>query len=197
MSNKTNSKRRQLLKATALGAGAGLAGTLPLGANSQDSRYGIVGRDAPEIRLDYWIDGDGNDTTFSVKESKGKWVMLKFFQNWCPGCHRSGFPTLKKFADEFHGHPKVAIAGVQTVFEGFQSNRKEHVRKLQLQYDLPNIMGHDIGTPATDNMPLTMINYIAGGTPWLVVINPDGIVEFNDFHVNVDGLIGFIKQEVG
>lgn len=160
-------------------------------------KYGIRQFQAPEIRLDYWIDANGKPTEFSVHEQKGKWVFLKFFQNWCPGCHKSGFPTLKKFADEFHEHPDVAIAGVQTVFEGFSSNTQSAVRELQRRYDLPIIMGHDPGTKATQNHPLTMINYRSGGTPWLVLVAPDGTVVFNDFHANSDSLIEFVREQVG
>ena len=159
-------------------------------------RYGIRARTAPEIRLDYWIDADGEPATFSVLEQRGKWVFLKFFQNWCPGCHKSGFPTLKKFSDAFHDHPEVAIAGVQTVFEGFSSNTQSAVRELQLRYELPIVMGHDPGTKATDNHPLTMINYRSGGTPWLVLVAPDGTVVFNDFHADADSLIKFVREQV-
>lgn len=159
-------------------------------------KYGIRQFQAPEIRLDYWIDADGKPAEFSVHEQKGKWVFLKFFQNWCPGCHKSGFPTLKKFADEFHEHPEVAIAGVQTVFEGFSSNTQSAVRELQLRYDLPIVMGHDPGTKATQNHPLTMINYRSGGTPWLVLVAPDGTVVFNDFHANAESLIEFVREQV-
>ncbi len=194
--NKINSpSRRKLLQASALSATAGALGALPFAAHSQSHDYGIEGQEAPEIRLDYWIDGDGKETSFSVKENAGKWVFLKFFQNWCPGCHASGFPSLQKVSKEFYGHPKVAIAGVQTVFEGFQSNRQEHVRELQQRYDLPCTMGHDAGTENSRH-PLTMINYRSGGTPWIVIVNPEGFVEFNYFHLNIDGFIGYLKQEL-
>ena len=74
-------------------------------------------------------------------------MFLKCFQNWCPACHSSGFPALKKFSDTFADHPAVSIAAVQTVFEGFRSNTKDAVRDLQLRYDLPVSMGHDPGDP--------------------------------------------------
>lgn len=159
-------------------------------------KYGIRQFQAPEIELDYWIDAKGKPAEFSVNEQKGKWVFLKFFQNWCPGCHKSGFPTLKKFSDAFHQHPDVAIASVQTVFEGFSVNTKSAVRELQLRYDLPIIMGHDAGTELTQHHPLTMINYRTGGTPWLVLIAPDGTVVFNDFHADSDLLIEFMHEQL-
>jgi len=176
----------------------GDAAEKPSNANTEPEleKYGIRGYIAPEIVTDYWIDANGEPTTFSVTEQRGKWLFLKFFQNWCPGCHKSGFPTLKKFADEFHNNPNVAIAAVQTVFEGFSSNTQDAVRKLQLQYELPIIMGHDAGNTETQNHPLTMINYRTGGTPWLVLVAPNGTVVFNDFHANQEGLIQYVREQV-
>lgn len=165
-------------------------------AEPQMEKYGIRNFNAPEIVLDYWIDANGKPTSFSVNEQQGKWLFMKFFQNWCPGCHKSGFPTLKKFVDTFHDHPDVVSIAVQTVFEGFDVNSQKAVRELQLRYDLPITMGHDVGTDLTGNHPLSMINYRTGGTPWLILVAPDGYVVYNDFHVDADGLIEYVKQQV-
>jgi len=185
-------KSLQLATLPAIGTGSLLAGP----AQAQDRNYGIEGYEAPELAIDYWIDADGKPSTFSVEESKGKWVFLKCFQNWCPGCHSSGFPTLKAFADEFHDHPKVAIAGIQTVFEGFNSNTQDDVRKLQLRYELPIVMGHDPGDPQGIHTSDTMLKYRTGGTPWLILIDPNGVVAFNDFRVNAEKLIEYIHEQV-
>ncbi len=193
----TELTRRHLMAgAAAVAAGSVMPGILRAQQDNLPVR-GIEGRAAPELELDYWIDADGKPSSFSVKESRGKWVFLKCFQNWCPGCHSSGFPTLKAFADEFHEHPKVAIAGIQTVFEGHGSNTVDDVRKLQLRYDLPIVMGHDPGNPDTHDLPDTMKNYRTGGTPWLILINPEGRVFYNDFHVNRESLIEFVKVQLG
>ena len=182
----------QLMGAGTLGVAAGLSGNSVM---AQQTR-GIEGRKAPELDFDYWIDGEGEPTQFSVLESKGKWVFLKCFQNWCPGCHSSGFPTLKAFSDEFYGHPKVAIAAVQTVFEGYKSNTQEAVRELQLRYDLPVPMGHNPGNSETHEMPSTMLNYRTGGTPWLILINPEGLVVYNGFHVDTEKLITYMTAQL-
>ena len=43
-----------------------------------------------------------------MADFRGKVVYLYFFQSWCPGCHRHGFPTLqamsKHFADVWCAH---------------------------------------------------------------------------------------------
>lgn len=190
-------RRRFLQTSTAITAtcGAGLAlSNLPV-AHAQNNP-GIEGAVAPELELDFWIDAQGEPANFSLKEAEGKWVFLKCFQNWCPGCHKYGFPTLKAFSDRFHDNPKVAMAGIQTVFEGYSSNTQDSVRELQLRYDLPIVMGHDPGDEKTHSAPSTMRNYRTGGTPWLILINPDGVVVFNHFHVDTDKLIDYVESQI-
>ena len=193
MQNK-HTRRDFLRKASAVSGAVALSGGLSNSAFGQTR--GIEGQPAPEIDIDYWIDADGEPGHFSVQESRGKWVFLKCFQDWCPGCHSSGFPTLQAFAKEFNDHPKVAIAAIQTVFEGFTSNTVEDVRKLQLRYELPIVMGHDPGDAETHARPVTMQGYRTGGTPWLILINPEGNVVYNHFHVDRDKLIEYMKQQL-
>ncbi len=194
--NTSKNRRNFLRKASALSATMALSGGISGNASAQHTR-GIEGQQAPEIKLDYWINADGEPGHFSVKESRGKWVFLKCFQDWCPGCHSSGFPTLQAFSERFADHPKVAIAGIQTVFEGFTSNTVEDVRKLQLRYDLPITMGHDPGDPKTHDRPVTMKAYRTGGTPWLILISPEGTVVYNNFHVKTESLIEYVESQLG
>ena len=189
-----NLTRRQFMALSAGAVGAAYGLYTPDALAKSD--YGIEGQLAPEIELDYWIDKDGKAGEFSVLANRGKWVFLKCFQSWCPGCHSSGFPTLKAFADEFGDHPDVAIAGIQTVFEGFSANTQDDVRKLQVRYDLPITMGHDPGSPNGDRHPKTMRKYRTGGTPWLILINPEGRVVFNSFHVKTELLIEYVNKKL-
>jgi len=197
MDNNTGAiDRRKFLTMSSVALMAGAVQPI-LGNRAQaKSDYGIEGYMAPEISLDYWIDQDGKPTTYSVEAQRGKWVFLKCFQNWCPGCHSSGFPALQKFSSAFADHPEVSIAAVQTVFEGFRTNNQAAVRELQLRYDLPIPMGHDPGNPDGDHRPQTMVNYRTGGTPWIIIIEPGGSVVFNDFHINVDALIDYVGERV-
>ncbi len=189
--------RRAFLRTTTALAATGVVAGLP-GLASAQSKPGIEGMKAPELKIDYWIDADGKPTTFSMAENgEGKWIFLKCFQNWCPGCHKYGFPTLKAFSDRFYDHPKVAIAGIQTVFEGYSSNTQDAVRELQERYELPITMGHNPGDSKTHSRPSTMADYRTGGTPWLILINPDGVVVFNHFHVDSGQLIEYVTAQIG
>lgn len=180
---------------------AGLAGGLSLGLGGlrlarAQTRFGILGRQAPLLRVLYWIDASGAPTRFDPRVIEGRWVFLKCFQSWCPGCHKHGFPTLKEVVDAFGSEERVQILAVQTVFEGFGVNTRDKVREIQLQYELPILMGHDAGDPDGDHRPRTMRDYRTGGTPWIVVAAPDGEVIFNDYQLNAKRFIAFLNEQL-
>ena len=163
---------------------------------SQASERGIIGHMAPELDIEFWIDGNGNKSHFSVTENRGKWVYLKCWQSWCPGCHSSGFPTLQQITSAFADEPLVVTAGIQTTFEGHTINTADKVREMQLRYNLKIPMGHDPGKNNPGGYPNTMRDYRTGGTPWQVLINPEGRVVFDGFHVHTERAIEFLKEQV-
>ena len=190
--------RRQTLRGTAgLGVAVAAPGLLMASGTAAGqegtSKYGILARPAPELLVDYWIDGKGEPTSFTLAEHRGKWVFLKFFQAWCPGCHASGFPALQEVSNAFKDEPRVVAAGLQTTFEGFGTNTRERVREMQLRYELDIPMGHDEGARDGIHQPITMLNYRSGGTPWIVVVDPTGYVVYNDFHISAPRLIEHVK----
>ena len=184
--------RRGLIKYGLLTATAAMI-QKPVEGLAATPGYGISGRAAPELQVDYWIDRDGQDSRFQLADQQGKWVFLKCFQSWCPGCHAHGFPALKQISDALIDNPKVAFAGIQTVFEGRYTNTVDKVREIQLRYDLQMSMGHDPGLEG--GHPLTMVDYRTGGTPWMILINPERQVVYNDFSIDVDKVIAFLARQ--
>ncbi len=165
-------------------------------SRADENERGIVGAQAPELDVQSWIDPDGNPGQFSLTEQRGKWVYLKCWQSWCPGCHSHGFPNLKKVTDAFIDEDRVVTVAIQTVFEGHEVNTGDKVRQTQQRYELPIYMGHDPGKATESGYPNTMLAYRTGGTPWQVLIAPDGTVVFDGFRVNVDKLISVLQQEL-
>ncbi len=194
--NQLDQRRRRLIKGGAIAlAAAGVFNPLASWGAARHN-YGIEGQKAPSLELDYWIDGKGKRTRFDMRSLDGKWVFLKCFQNWCPGCHQYGFPALQAVHKAFGDDDRVAIMAVQTVFEGFAINSKASVRELQLRYQLPILMGHDAGDADGDHFPMTMKSYRTGGTPWIVVIDPAGTVVFNDYHIDADRFVAYLQGEL-
>ncbi|EPJ48227.1 MAG: hypothetical protein OFPI_30420 [Osedax symbiont Rs2] len=191
--------RRQLIKSAAVGAvGIGAFGLA--GMTQAESKRGIVGKMAPPLSVPYWIDGNGETTNpFSVAEHRGKWIYLKCFQDWCPACHSVGFPNLQKLKAAFPDDSKIVAAVIQTTFEGHSVNNAEALRKNQLRYDLNLPFGHDPGDSslphnAPGRFPKTMVSYRTGGTPWVTIIDPNGMVVYDGFHIDIDQLISHLQE---
>ena len=184
---------------TALAGIAGLAAGALLPGVARAQERGIVGSQAPELEINNWSGASGEPVTFSIAASRGKWTFLKCFQYWCPGCHSSGFPTLVAVQDAFGAHGDVAIAAIQTVFEGYSTNREDRIPDIRERYDLEIPIGHDAGDPDGEGIarwPSTMRNYRTGGTPWLVLIDPAGNVVFDGFHLDRNRLIDFLAEQI-
>ncbi len=191
MKNKAISKSRR----SVLLAGAALMSTPKL-LTAATSGYGIEGKIAPEFEISEWIDGEGKPGSFTLAEQRGKFVLLECWQAWCPGCHSHGFPTLQKVYAAFKKSDYFIAVGVQTTFEGYASNTPDKMREMQKRYSLPIAMGFDAGDQVNGTHPSTMINYRTGGTPWVVLISPQGRVLYNDFGMDGDSAVAYLSSEI-
>ena len=191
MKNDPCSKTRRSLL---LGGIATLA--IPKLVKATANGYGIEGQIAPELDVSQWIDGEGKPGSFALSEHRGKFVMLECWQAWCPGCHSHGFPTLQQVYAAFNDSPYFVAVGVQTTFEGYFTNTPDKMREIQERYDLPIFMGFDAGDSDTGKRPTTMTNYRTGGTPWVVLISPEGRVLYNDFGIDGNRAISYLSAEL-
>lgn len=153
---------------------------------------GIVGRPAATLRDVQWIDSRGAPRgPLSLDDLGAGYRILFFFQHWCPGCHSHGFPTLVRLVDEL-GDGGVGFAAIQTVFEGGEVNTFERIGEDQQRYGLAIPFGH--AEPAAGTaLPATMADYRTGGTPWFVVIAPDGRVVFDGFQLDPAVLVEALR----
>jgi len=84
--------------------------------------------------------------------------------------------------------------GVQTVFEGYNTNTKGKLRENQIKYELKIPMAHAPGNHETHEIPPIMRSYRSGGTPWTAIIDPSGRVVYNDFHIDVEPAVELIEN---
>ena len=153
---------------------------------------GINHQQAPELRVPYWIDENGEEREPVKLADLGEgYKVLYCFQAWCPGCHSRGFPTLKKLVDNLSGK-EFGFAVVQTVFEGEAQNTSDKLKEMQAKYDLRIPFGHD---PAIGRYPSVMEDYHSAGTPWFILIDSKGEVIFNDFRLDANKLINAFDNE--
>lgn len=151
---------------------------------------GIAGLSAPPLGDVRWIDESGGDRGPLTLADLGQgFKILFFFQHWCPGCHSHGFPTFVRLAQDL-GHKGIGLAAIQTVFEGSDVNTFDRLRENQQRYGLRVPFGHAVADPASSNaLPAIMEAYRSGGTPWFVVIAPDGRVVYDGFELDPYSLV--------
>ena len=85
----------------------------------------------------------------------------------------------------------VAFVTMQTVFEGFKVNTYERALRELKKYELtiPFAMS---GTP--EKRSEIMKAYNTGGTPWTVIVDPEGVVRFDGFRIAPKDAIELIDK---
>lgn len=146
--------------------------------------FGGLREKARELRVNTWIDGEGKpmDKPVRLADLGDGWKIIYCFQDWCPGCHSRGFPTLRVLHNALKDKG-FGFAVIQTVFEGADVNTADKLRVNQERYGLKIPFGHDL-PPEGERYPTFMEDYRSGGTPWFTVIDPEGNVVFADFRLD-------------
>lgn len=155
---------------------------------------GIKGSPAPSLGVTEWFNLPHGEKSFDISNFGGKVIYLYCFQAWCPGCHKYGFPTLQQVQERYKDDPNVGIMAVQTVFEGFSSNTLQRGKEISKQYKLDIPFGQS-GTPSERST--VMSRYRTGGTPWTIIIDKNGVVQYNDFHISPEKAFGLIDELKG
>ena len=157
------------------------------------SDWGVVGQPAPAWSVAQWVDADGQPRApLELADLAGRWKIVFCFQSWCRGCHSHGAPAMRELVRALSGNERVALAAVQTVFEGFEANTFEAMKKFQADHELTIPFGHDPGDEASGNRSNIMWHYQSGGTPWFIVIDPAGQVVFNDFRIDAARVVAMV-----
>ncbi|MFB3139045.1 MAG: peroxiredoxin family protein, partial [Phycisphaerales bacterium] len=144
---------------------------------------GIAGTKAPNWGVAQWINLPQDKQAIDVADFKGKVVYLLCFQSWCPGCHARGFPTLLQLISSYDDTDDVAFVAVQTTFEGFAANSAQRAWETARRYKLDIPIGHDGSAQKRSTL---MQRYRTGGTPWVIIIDKQGIVRRNGFQTRVN-----------
>ena len=153
---------------------------------------GILGQQAPQISVNQWMHIPEGKKAPTPESLKGKVVYMYCYQSWCPGCHSSGFPTLKNVSENFKDDEGVEFLAVHTVFEGFSVNTPAKWKSVADRHKLHHLRFGHSGTQKQRSA--IMRDYNTRGTPWTIIIGKDGKVKYNAFHIKSDAAIKLIEK---
>ncbi len=111
-----------------------------------------------------------------LADIKGKLTFIDVFIKTCPGCPKS-HKIFKKIYNKYKNRKDVQFFGIQSVSYGHERNNLEGLKEIRKEY------GFDFPM-AQDDQAVVIAQYGAGGTPWNIVIGPEGTIEHNYFFIS-------------
>ena len=172
-----------------------LATSFSVAATAQEIPKGIQGQKAPLLNVSDWYQLPEGKDKVEITDYRGKIVVLLFFQHWCEASQKRELPVLQKLTKHYEGNDGIVFLAVQTAFEGFLDNTPDKLPVTAKNFELTIPIGHYTKVPG---FPGVSGSYKPGGTPWWVIIDRNGMVEYNGFILNEEEAIkGFDKMLAG
>jgi len=138
-----------------------------------------VPRVAPEWIISEWLNGEA----VSLRDLRGKIVVVDFFQLWCPGCNSFSIPLLKRWEQVFArpiASGELQIVSIHTVFEGHDYQNPTKLKNFLKRKQIHHLVGIDRHA-AGEHVPQTMRLFGTMGTPEMAFIDHTGTIRFQEF----------------
>ena len=119
-----------------------------------------VGDKAPSFNLP-----DEKGETHSLADYKGKYLVIDFWASWCGPCKKE-MPFMKELYNKYHKH------GLEMVAVSTDRKKNEWLKAVK-ELDMPYLQLHDNNNEASDS-------YFVSGIPYVLLINPEGVIEAID-----------------
>lgn len=122
----------------------------------------------PEIQASTWLNTDSPPT---LKELKGKVVIVAAFQQHCPGSVKHGLPQAARLAHAFNDD-EVAVIGLNTPFEHTDKQDKAALAEFVETHELEFPIALD--KTNGNSLPKTMEAFEIQGTPTVLIFDRQG-----------------------
>ncbi len=109
-------------------------------------------------------------TQLSTANSPGKWLILDFWNKYCSVCVAS-FPKINKLQQKYAGSAQFILIG----YTGSQYQGKSDEKSIKQVYEKFRIKQHLDLAIAFDSTLFAQFGI--GGCPYIIVINPEGIIK--------------------
>ena len=143
-------------------------------------------RTAPELEVTEWL---GTDRPLSLRDLRGRVVLIEAFQMLCPGCVSHGLPQARRVAETF-APDDVVVLGLHSVFEHHQAQgTREALEAFLHEYRIPFPVAID-APDGRGRLPRTMARYGLQGTPSLLLVDRRGRLRNQAFGTVPDLVLG-------
>ncbi len=122
----------------------------------------------PELETACWLNADPAP---SLKDLKGKVVVLAAFQQHCPGSLKHGLPQAARLAQAFDDDA-VAVIGLNTPFEQTDTQSKAALEAFVAEHGLTFPVALDQANGKS--LPKTMEAFEIQGTPTVLIFDRQG-----------------------
>ena len=122
----------------------------------------------PELATAAWFNAD---TPPTLKDLKGKVVVLAAFQQHCPGSLKHGLPQAARLAHAFNDD-EVAVIGLNTPFEQTDKQGKKDLEAFVAEHELSFPVALDKANGKS--LPKTMEAFEIQGTPTVLIFDRQG-----------------------
>jgi len=134
---------------------------------------------APELEVSAWL----NEDPGSLRDHRGRVVLIEFVQLRCPGSTRFLIPLFQRWEALYGDRGGVVFISVHSVFEDPESQTPRHLAQFVRENGIRHPVGIDGYDDTDDRIPVTMRRYRAGGTPHVAIIDREGRLRFSHFGV--------------
>lgn len=122
----------------------------------------------PEFTAARWLNADKK---ISLKDFRGKVVIVAVCQITCPGSVKYGLPQAMRVRKAFTTD-EVAVIGLQMTFEKFDEQSADKVQAFLIESGIDIPVAYD--KPNGEDLPQTMKDYELQGTPAILVFDRQG-----------------------
>jgi hypothetical protein len=158
--------------------------------DDDDPRSYVLGDAAPAWNVDEWV-RNVDQPDLDVADFRGRVVALFCFDVLCSGSRTHGLPALTSVAEHFRHDGDVAVVGLQTSVLNRRRSTAEQLRKRARELPDGVAYGHCGQGPA---LPQIFDDYGLRGTPWIVLIDRNGVVQFSNYVVRPEEIIRRIDE---